>query len=153
MLIRKENKIIRCTEGLELGNDDGKRCTLLRVDLSDFKVTKDLLIAHSGGITVKEQDGGIRTITCGVGSGLDHFGRIMITYSGISPIEMKRYLSEHPKAILNLDNKSDAFITEDRDYNYIIENIRKGVGVLSVWREADSELEIGIMKIATSDKR
>lgn len=153
MLIRKENKIIRYTDGLELGNDEEKRCTLLRVDLSDFSVTKNLLIAHKGGITVKEQDGGIRTITCGVGSSLDHFGHIMVTYSGISPVEMKSYLSEHPKAILNLGNKPDAFITKNRDYNYIIDNIRNGVGVLSVWRDADSELEIGIMKIATSDKR
>jgi hypothetical protein len=28
MLVRRENKIIRCTEGLELDNDDGKRCTI-----------------------------------------------------------------------------------------------------------------------------
>lgn len=147
MLVRKENKIIRTVE--DFSHDDGKRpCTLLRIDLSDFTVTKHLLIAHNGGITLKD-DGAIRTITCGKGNGLDHFERIMIAYSGASQNLMKDYLTKHRKATLNLVNKSDASITKDKDYNYTIDDIRDGQAELSVWRENDTELEIVIEKMVT----
>lgn len=148
MLVRKENKIIRTVEDFS-HNDEKRPCTLLRIDLSDFTVTKHLLIAHNGDITVKEQDGSIRTITCGRGSGLDHFERIMIAYSGASQNVMKDYLTKHRKATLNLVNKSNASITEDKDYNYTIDDIRDGQAELSVWRENDTELEIVIEKMVT----
>ena len=147
---KKENKIIRYTEGLELDHDRKKRCTLLRADLSDFTVTKHLLIAHNGGITLKE-DGAIRTITCSKGNGLDHFERIMIAYSGVSLDLMKEYLSKHRRAILDLANKSDASITEDEDGNYTIDDLRDNQAIFYVWHGTeDTELDKKKKKIATS---
>ena len=141
-LVKKES------ENMMLGSGTKKPCKLLNMDLDDFTVTKHLLIAHNGGITLKD-DGAIRTIICGRGNGIDHFERIMIAYSGASQNLMKEYLSKHPKAILNLVNKSDASITKDEDGNYTIDAIRDGQAELSVWRENDTELEIVIEKMVT----
>lgn len=141
-------KLVRKESEIKNSSGDKRPCKLLNIDLSDFTVTKHLLIAHNGGI-ILEEDGAIRTITCGKGNGLDHFERIMIAYSGSSQNLMKDYLSKHPKANLGLVNKPNASITEDKDYNYIIDDIRNGQAELSVWRENDTELDITIEKMVT----
>lgn len=127
---------------------DGKKpCKILNLTLSDFSVTKHLLIAHSGGIQVDEQDA-IRTLSCD----RDMYGirSIMVAYSSdLSLAKMKKYFMDHPKAILELNSTSDAFISSDSKSNFTISDIRRGNATLHVWREKDTEVDVVIKEIAT----
>lgn len=115
--------------------------------MSDFSVTKNLLVAHSGGLQVEEQKA-IRTLACG--KGMYDIKRIMIAYSSdMSLSRMKKYLLDHPKAILELEYRTNAIISKDRKYNFNTSNIQRGDAVLHVLREKDTEINLVIKGIAT----
>ena len=147
MLVRKENKFIRKESGLELDSSSKEPCKILNLSLSDFSVTKNLLVAHSGGLQVEEQKA-IRTLACG--KGMYDIKRIMIAYSSdMSLSRMKKYLLDHPKTILELEYRTNAIISKDRKYNFNISNIQRGDAVLHVLREKDTEINLVIKGIAT----
>lgn len=122
--------------------DKLKLCRILCMSLGNFTVTKHLLIAHSGGISIDEYDY-FRTLA--IGNDLYRIKRIVVGYSTeYSLTRIKRYIKEHPNAVLMLGLAS-AYITEDEYGNYKINPIDFSDCIATFNDLKDKESNLGII--------
>ena len=139
-------------ESLETKFDDKESCEILNLTLTDLTFSKfrnlSSIVAHSGGLQVQEERA-IRTLACG--DSYDRIKRIMVGFSSdMSISRLKQYFADHPKAMVEMSHTSKAFISQDKDGNYKITDLKNGKAVLKVWREEDTEVPIVIEFIGTS---
>lgn len=147
IVAKYKDMIKQSTKEAELSLDIKEPCVILNLRVDDLSITpKGMLIAHSGGMQVKEEKA-IRTIACG--KGFDAVGRIMFV-TNLSKPTLKDYLNDNPKAELELSYKTNASISRDSKGNYNIEDIENGKAKLYVWRDNDKELPLIIRGIYTS---
>lgn len=122
--------------------DKQKLCRILCMSLGNFTVTKHLLVAHSGGISIDEYDC-FRTLA--IGNDLYRIKRIVVGYSiEYSLTRLKRYIKEHPNAVLTL-GLAKARIMETEDGNYKINHIDFSDCIATFNDSQDRESNLGII--------